>query len=350
MTLASTRRTFLKSAAGALAASPLLITHPLRGKESPLNRLNVGFVGTGNQGMGLLTRVVQKLPEARVVAVCDVNRGSTGYKEPDHFYGREPAQKLVNQTYGNNDCKAYADFRELLGDKEIDAVFLVVPDHWHAVLTVLAARAGKAIYCEKPLSLTVSEGREMIRAVRENNIILQVGSHERSNPVSRFVCEAVKAGAVGQLTRIDTVVGYNNKTGPGTGWKPEPIPAGFDYETWLGPAPQVPYHHDRCLYRFRFNYDYSGGQITNFGAHCNDMAHWGMGLDRGSPVEIECLKAKFPEPGSLFNTALENPLPRSLRQWRGAGVCKWSGECSGSIRRQRRLDFDRIQGNAGLTS
>ena len=295
------RRTFLKAAA-ATATVPLIARSGFT-TEPPSDRITVGFIGTGNQGMGLLKRVVA-LPEAQVVAVCDVNRGSYGYKEPEHFYGREPAQKFVNAAYKSSDCAAYADFQELLARDDIDAVFLVVPDHWHAPLTMLAAAAGKAIYCEKPLSLTVAAGREMIDAVQKHQVILQTGSHERSNPVSRFVCEAVRAGKIGEVNRVETVVGYNNKTGPGPGWQPMPVPATFDYKTWLAPAPVAAYHADRCLYRFRFNYDYSGGQVTNYGAHSNDMAQWALGMDRSGPVEIQCLDATFLPAGSLFNTAL----------------------------------------------
>lgn len=306
-TLSISRRTIL---AGAAAAAPLALSSRLFGAEAPNNRLRIAFIGTGNQGMGLLKRVLDH-DLADVLAVCDVNKGSYGYKEESHFYGREPAQELVEKTSAGRakgsqaKCDAYADAREVLDRKDIDAVVIVVPDHWHAALTVAAAKAGKAIYCEKPLTLTQAEGRDMIKAVRDAKIILQTGSHERSNPVSRFVCEKVKAGAIGDLKRVVTKVGYNNKVGPGPGWKPEPVPEGFDYATWLGPAPEAPYHHDRCLYRFRFNYDYSGGQITNFGAHCNDMAHWGMGEDLGGPTEIRCLDAKFLPEGSLFNTATE---------------------------------------------
>ena len=300
MTWEISRRTFL----GACGASALASRWSYAG--SPNGELTVAFVGTGNQGMGLLKRVL-KWNLARVVAVCDVNQGSFGYRETEHFYGREPAAKLVDEHYQKlglpSKCAMYTDFRDVFARKDIDAVFLVVPDHWHTPMTILAAQAGKHIYCEKPLTLAVAEGREMIEAVRANKVILQTGSHERSNPISRFVCESVKHGAVGQVTRVLTQVGFNNKIGPGPGWKPERVPETFGYDMWLGPAPQVPYHHDRCLYRFRFNYDYSGGQITNFGAHANDMAHWGLDLDRSGPTEIECMHAEFLPEGSLFNTA-----------------------------------------------
>lgn len=303
------RRQFLQQSA--FVTAPLILSSPIFGATPPSERINVGFIGTGNQGMGLLKRFLAA-DLGNVLAVCDVNEGSTGYKEPEHFYGREPAKKMVDANTAKKSrsgnayrCDAYADFRKVLEREDIDAVVVVVPDHWHRVISVMALESGKDVYCEKPLTFSVADGRAMIEAVRDNDRILQTGSHERSNPVSQFVCEAAKGGKIGQLTRVITKVGYNNKVGPGPGWKAMPVPKTFDYRTWLGPAPQEPYHVDRCLYRFRFNYDYSGGQITNFGAHCNDMAHWGMGLDTGGPTEIECLDAQFLPEGSLFDTATE---------------------------------------------
>ncbi|TWT52545.1 Glucose--fructose oxidoreductase precursor [Rubripirellula amarantea] len=305
----NTRRQFLQSSA--VIAAPMLVNAKAFSDDSPSNRINVAFIGTGNQGMGMLRRFLNA-ELGNVLAVCDVNEGSYGYKEPDHFYGATPAKQLVEANNAKRSksgaaaqCHAYSDFREVLQRDDIDAVVIVVPDHWHRVITVMALEAGKDVYCEKPLTFSVADGRVMIDAVRKNDRILQTGSHERSNPISQFVCEAAKAGKIGKLTKIITKVGYNNKVGPGPGWMPMPVPKNLDYRTWLGPAPQQPYHEDRCLYRFRFNYDYSGGQITNFGAHCNDMAHWGMGLDTGGPTEVECLDAKFLPEGSLFNTATE---------------------------------------------
>jgi predicted dehydrogenase len=301
--ISSTRRTLIQGFSASLA--PFLIGSRLFGAKSASERVNIGLIGSGNQGFWLLSRFLAA-DLGNVVAVCDLNEGSYGYKEPDHFYGREPAKKLVlSKNGGKYNCDAYADFRKVLDRKDIDAVIVVVPDHWHKIISVMALEAGKDVYCEKPLTFAMSEGREMITAVRKTKRILQTGSHERSNPVSQFICEAAKSGKIGKLTKVITKVGYNNKIGPGPGWKPTPVPANFDYKTWLGPAPRLPYHTDRCLYRFRFHYDYSGGQITNFGAHSNDMAHWGMGIDTGGPVQIECLDAKFLPDGSLFNTATE---------------------------------------------
>ena len=296
------RRAFLAASAAALAVRPVL------GGSSPNDRLRVAFVGTGNQGMGLLKRLLAA-DLAEVAAVCDVNRGSHGYKQPEHFYGREPAREMVLASARRRgrtaDCLATADPEKVFAREDVDAVWVVVPDHWHRPLVERAAAAGKHVYCEKPLSLTVADGRAMVDAVARHGVLLQTGSHERSNPVSRFVCEKVAAGDLGPVQRVRTVVGFNNKTGPGPGWRPRPVPEGFDYAAWLGPAPQAAYHPDRCLYRFRFNYDYSGGQITNFGAHSNDMAQWGLGRDRGGVSSVRCEAAEFPAEGSLFNTALK---------------------------------------------
>lgn len=296
--------------------APLIAAPRSFGAPSPADRVRVAFIGTGNQGMGLLKRVLQH-DLAEVVAVCDVNEGSYGYKKDDHFYGREPAAEMVNQhshrkgTPGNR-CVAVKEHERVLERDDIDAVFVVVPDHSHRPLAVEAASAGKHIYCEKPLSLNVRDGQAMVEAVARHGVVSQTGSHERSNPQSAFVCEAVKAGLVGKLERIVTKVGFNNKVGPGPGWDPMPVPKTFDYERWLGNAPKVPYHQDRCLYRFRFNYDYSGGQITNFGAHSNDMALWGMDLDQGGATEVRCVSAKFLPKGSLFNTATETVFEASF--------------------------------------
>ncbi|MGO9107668.1 MAG: Gfo/Idh/MocA family protein [Thermoguttaceae bacterium] len=310
------RRRFLKKTAKAasllgISGFPLIVPSSVRGALAPSNRITVACIGTGNQGYDVMRHFL-KMEDAQVVAVCDVNRGSYGYRDEKQFRGREPAQKAVDEYYAKETgkskykaCEAYHDFRSVLARKDIDAVTVVVPDHWHAIMSIAAAEAGKDIYCEKPLSLTIREGQAMIEAVQRHKRILQTGSHERSNPITRHACELVRNGRIGQLKKITTFVGYNNKVGPGPGWQPMPVPDGFDYATWLGPAPPAAYHKDRCLYRFRFNYDYSGGQVTNFGAHSNDMAQWAMGADGTGPTEIEFLGATFLPKGSLYNTATE---------------------------------------------
>jgi predicted dehydrogenase len=304
-----TRREFLNTS-GRLAAAATVSVVPISvlGETAPSNRINVACIGTGNQGV-LDMRMFLREDDVQVVAVCDVNRASGGYKTADQYLGWEPAQQIVNDFYGNQSrsgtyrgCRAYTDFRKVLARPDVDAVAIVVPDHWHATMTIMAAEAGKDIYCEKPLSLTVADGRAMVNAVRRHGVILQTGSHERSRRQTRFVCELVRNGRIGQLKRIVTAVGPWNKAGPAGAWAPMPVPEGFDYEMWLGPAPWAPYHQDRCLYNFRFILDYSDGQVSNYGAHSLDLAQWGNGTDHTGPVEIEDAGSEWPTDG-LFDVA-----------------------------------------------
>jgi predicted dehydrogenase len=307
---AISRRNFLKTTAAATTlAAPYFVPARVFGAAAPSNRITVGCIGVGNQGFPNLQRFL-KLADCQVVAVCDVNRGSYGYKEPGDFRGREPAQQEVERHYAEQrdagqfkGCGAYNDFRELLARDDIDAVMIATPDHWHEAMTIAAAKAGKDIYCEKPLGLTIGGQQKMIAAVREHGRVFQTGTHERSHPVVRHVCELVRSGAIGEVKRVVAHVGRHNKVGPGPGWKPMPVPEGFDYDFWLGPAPEAPYHKDRCLYNFRFNYEYSGGQVTNFGAHSLDIAQWGLGMDDTGPVEVEHVYADYLPKGSLFNAA-----------------------------------------------
>ena len=267
------------------------------------------MIGMGNQSTIDLPAFLE-LPDVQVVAVCDVNTASRGYRDKTQFLGRKPGQEKVNAFYAKkNDvgeykgCDATTDFRQVLDRKDVDAVALVVPDHWHAVMTVMAAKAGKDIYCEKPLALTVAEGRAMIQAVRQHQRILQMGSHPRSGSHGRKAAELVRNGRLGKIKRVLALLPPNNAKSPPPGWKPMPVPEGFDYQTWLGPAPDAPYHLDRCLYRFRFILDYSGGQVTNFGTHAFNVIQWALGADDTTPVEFENLGAEFPLKGSLFTTA-----------------------------------------------
>ncbi len=262
-----TRRRFVKSTVSALAL-PLVVPASVFGTHSPSNRINVAFIGAGNQSRVDLPQMLRH-DDVQIVAVCDVNRGSHGYARPEHFLGREPVRDKVNQHYASKQrsgsyqgCDAYSDFREVLQRDDVDAVMVVLPDHWHALVTVRACEAGKDVYCQKPLSLTVHDGQMMVQAVRKHGRILQTGSQYRSNAVVRRACEIVRNGRLGKLHRATAIVN-DSGTGPGPNTEPMPVPEGFDYDRWLGPAPEVPYHIDRCLYRFRFHLAYSGGQVTN---------------------------------------------------------------------------------------
>lgn len=248
----------------------------------------MGVIGTGLQGVSDM-RGFLSIDDVQVVAVCDVDKAH-----------RNQAKQIVDQAYGNNDCAAYNDFREITRRSDIDAVVISTPDHWHVLPAVDAAKHGQDLYVEKPLTLTIKEGRVLSDVVRRYGRVLQTGSQQRSDKNFRFVCELVRNGRLGKLHTVRVTIPGNNRT-TGPTWTPQPVPEGFDYDFWLGPAPWQPYHEQRCHYQFRFILDYSGGQVTNWGAHYLDIAQWGLGMDDSGPVEITG-HGEFPSSG-LFTTA-----------------------------------------------
>ena len=298
---AASRRSFLAAAAGTTLA-PLVCRRFAFGRPAPGDRIAVAVIGLGNQGFND-AKAFMKNDACRVVGVCDVNRGSHGYRTEEQFCGREPGKALVDGFYGEtgDGCFATDDWRAVVARPDVDAVVIVTPDHHHESMAVAACDAGKAVYCEKPLSWSIGEGRRMVAAAERNGTVFQTGSMHRSAAEAVRLVDLVRAGGVGDVRAITTYVARNNKTGPGPGWQGQPVPDGFDYAAWLGPAPAAPYHPDRCFYRFRFLTEYSGGQITNFGAHSNDLAAWC--LPDAEPVAVTPLAATYPAPGSLFSTA-----------------------------------------------
>ncbi|MHC4681206.1 MAG: Gfo/Idh/MocA family protein, partial [Planctomycetota bacterium] len=253
------------------------------GVDAPSSRITVGCIGVGGKGSGNM-RNFNGNPGA-VVAVCDVDAGH-----------RERAAK----TAGLDAKSCYNDFRDLLARSDIDAVSIATPDHWHVPTAVAAVRAGKDVYCEKPLTLTIAEGRTLADEVKRYGRVLQTGSQQRSGAEFRRACELVVNGRIGHLHTMRVGISNNNRTCEPT-WAPEPVPEGFDYDLWLGPAPWEPYHTQRCHYQFRFVLEYSGGQMTNWGAHHLDIAQWGNQADNTGPVEIRG-EGEFPKTG-LFTTA-----------------------------------------------
>ena len=183
---------------------------------------------------------------------------------------------------------------------------ICTPDHWHAIPVIEACRAKKDIYCQKPLSLTIAEGRAMSSAVAKSGVVFQTGSQQRSDRHFRHACELVRNGRIGKLktVRVGLPGGRPDFAKVGDRKAPEPVPAGFEYDRWLGPAPQAPYTPARCHVDFRWIYDYSGGQVTDWGGHHPDCAQWGMGTELTGPIEIRNAKAKF-DPDPLWNTATE---------------------------------------------
>lgn len=303
----TTRRQVLKVAG--VSCLPALVPSSVFGTTAPSNRIHVGLIGCGHQSQRIVPSFLAH-DDMQMLAVCDVNRSGVGYYYPDQVLGRETAQRWVNEHYAEKanraqfkGCDAYADFRELLARSDIDAVAIVVPDHWHALIAIAAMRAGKDVYCEKPLALTIRQGRLMVDAVRKYKRVFQTGAQFRSSPNVRRACEIVRNGRLGEIRRVRTWVDPNSFESPGPGWKPMPVPEGFDYDFWLGPAPEAPYHVERCFHRWRYILDYSNGQTTNFGAHTNDIAQWGLGKDGTTPVEFEDNGAEFLPKGSLFTAA-----------------------------------------------
>ena len=280
----TSRRTFIKSTLAAGVAPLILPSRIWCAETKPNDRLALGFIGIGRQARGLMGGFLAK-PETQTVAVCDVdtNRRNDGKRQVEEHYSK---------AAGSDDkgCTAYADFRELLARKDIDAVVVATPDHWHAIIAMAAANAGKDIYCEKPLTETIHEAWSLVAAVRKNARVFQTGSMQRSAREFRIACELVRNGVIGKISHATAGFG-----GPA---KPCDLPAqdaeaGLDWDMWLGPAPMRPYneilsprgvHNHFPAWR---NYrEYGGGGVTDWGAHHLDITNWGLGADESGPLEI----------------------------------------------------------------
>jgi len=280
------RRQFLKNATGITAGAivfPYVVSSSALGQAGSVaasNRIVMGAIGVGSQGSGNMRGFLNKRG-VQMVAVCDVDKAH-----------RDRAKNSVDKKYGNNDCRTYSDFREVIERKDIDALSLAMPDHWHSIPVVMAARAGKDMYGEKPLARTIREGRIMADTVNRYGRIWQTGSWQRSGRDFRHACELVRNGRIGKVHKVE--VGL--PTGGGTDNKPvQPVPEGVDWDFWLGPAPWVPYR-GIMHWNWRWIMDYSGGQLTDWAGHHIDIAHWGLGLDYTGPVEIEG-KGVYPKDG-----------------------------------------------------
>ncbi len=286
---AFSRRRFLAAAAGTAGSAPVLAAAGAGGRQRPpaSDRITVGMIGTGRQGMKPNLAQFLELPGVRVVAVCDVDawRMEQARQRVDAFYG--------GKSGAARGCRTFRDFRELLARRDIDAVMISTPDHWHVPMGILAARAGKHVCIEKPLSTSIAGGRALCEAVAQHKVVSRTDSEFRSlRPFSR-ACELVRHGRIGRLTRIATGVPPETPAVPP---QPDmPVPEGLDYELWLGPAPHAPYtekrvHAPRDL-GSRPNWmriaDYTNGMIANWGTHLNDIAQWANGTERTGPVEVQ---------------------------------------------------------------
>ncbi len=262
-----------------------------QGQPGANGRIVMGAIGTGTnhtrrqrgqpirgeRGLHIMQQAMRQ-NGVRMIAVCDVDRTS-----------REFAANAVGQG-----CRQHEDFRELLQNREINAVTIGTPDHWHALIAIAAMRAGKDVYCEKPLTLTVEEGRALVRVARATNRILQTGSQQRSEFNGRFrlACELIRNGRLGRVQRIETRIGDNPRGGPFMTTQP---PEGLNWDFWQGQTPRVDYVPERSHYQFRWWYEYSGGKMTDWGAHHNDIAQWALGMDESGPNQVEVVRAEQPD-------------------------------------------------------
>jgi predicted dehydrogenase len=267
-----TRRRFL-CGAGAAVSLPLFLPQSVLAKPGPNERIGIGYIGVGRRGRQLM----RLPPDGRIVALCDV-------------YAPQ-AQKLAHKL----GCRAYTEYRKMLEASDIDAVIITTPDHWHALHSIHACQAGKDVYCEKPLSLTIREGRLMVEAARKHRRVFQTGSQQRSMAPNRTACELVRNGRFG---KIKEVIAHNYPSPWECGLPEQPTPEGLNWDAWCGPTPYRPFHAD--IFKSRANpgwisfRPYSGGEMTGWGSHGLDQVQWALGTDETGPVEVWTEGPPFP--------------------------------------------------------
>lgn len=346
------RRQFFKTA-GSAAALPLMArasaAQNAAAAPSANNRINLGVIGMGWQGPGN-TKAFLALDDCQVIAACDI--------DSNHL---QAAVKMVNDAYGTQDCTGYHDYRELLAREDIDAVMIAVPDHWHEIVATEAARRKKDIYSEKPLAHTIAEQQSIVRAVKDNNVVWQMGSWQRSVPTFHKAAEIVRNGLIGTVIHVEVgLPGQNTDYDhireetaqelaaaglkeeleqilPGTkAWNllvTDPPPE-LDYETWIGPAKMEPYMKARSHKCWRLNYNTGGGKLADWVGHHCDIAHWGLGFDNTGPLEIEG-GGDLPPANAVWNTGqnyrFELKYPGGVTMTLAGGHsniktgCKWIG-------------------------
>lgn len=267
------RRGLLKGAIAA-AAAPLLVRASAlgaAGRAAPSDRICMGFIGLGGWGFDSM-RSFMGYPDVQAVAVCDVNARNL-----------DSARAAVNRHYGHACCAASADYRAVTERADLDAVYIATPEHWHALPAISACRNRKDVYCEKPLSLTIREARAMADAARRYKRVFQTGCQQRSMPKFRHACELIRNGRIGKLQGVDVCV--KGPVGP-CDLPPQTAPDYIDWDRWLGPAPARPFHADLLAYFWRHYSEFSGGGLTDWGAHHFDIVQWALGADGGGPLEI----------------------------------------------------------------
>lgn len=321
------RRRFLRNSAYA-SAFFIVPRHVLgRGFTAPSDKKTIAIIGCGKQS-GHLANSFMRLPNVQLVAASDVFADKL-----------QRMQRLVNAYYAEknnqsnyNSCGTHADFREILSDKSIDAVIIATPDHWHGVMAVRACEAGKDVYCEKPLSLTVAEGRAMVDAARKHKRVFQTGSMQRSSGEFRKAVELVRSGYIGNITSVEVNIGPPVKA---FDLPEEPIPAGLNWERWLGPntvfrpynkelAPDLAYEQ-KIWPHWRNYIDFGGGMMTDWGAHMFDIAQWGLAMDSSGPVALQ-ISGPGQQGGLTYTYANGITMTHRLLTQGTAPYCKFTGE------------------------
>lgn len=336
------RRDFLRVAASSALLAPLGAAATKSAGAAAYRAANdrprLALIGAGGQGSGIARRASRF---GDFLAVCDVDKNHA-----------EAAKN--HDAIGKGKADAYEDYREVLDRDDIDAVFIGTPDHWHTKICVDAMRAGKDVFCEKPLTLTIDEGKILCRVTEETKRILQVGTQQRSdhNKVFMLAVALVRAGRIGKIKKVTAAIGAGPSGGP---FEKESPPSELNWDMWLGQAPKVDYIKDRCHFEFRWWYEYSGGKMTDWGAHHVDIAHWGLDLEHTGPKTIEVerselpvdFKKGWPTVDNKYNTAttflvratFENGIPLEIRDDTENGV-RFEGERGNIFVKRDRIDLD----------
>ncbi|MDH3583792.1 MAG: Gfo/Idh/MocA family oxidoreductase [Phycisphaerae bacterium] len=313
------RRRFVQTAA-LTAAAPVIVPSSVFGQNAPSNRVVLGTIGIGGMGRGNTNSFLRN-NDCQVVAVCDVDANNLA-----------KGKGMVDGRYKNSDCKAYKDYRELLARKDIDAVCIATPDHWHGLTCVAAANAKKDIYCQKPMTHTFAEGQAVVAAVKKNDRIFQVGSQQRSGGRFRWAAEMALNERVGKIKHIEVGLPTGHKNSPKAAANQTP-PAHLDYDFWCGPSKKLAYMKERLHFQWRWVLAYGGGQLMDWIGHHNDIAHWGMGWDQTGPVEVEAVEFEYPADRSVFDAAWQYKINCTYASGVTSSIsnkfergCKWIGE------------------------
>ncbi len=292
--------------------APAIVPSSVFGKNAPGNRITMGAIGLGGRGSSVMRSFLNQ-PDVQMVALCDVQSehwrdGEWGKSTPR--FGTMPARKVVEDHYAKGErggdyrgCKIYQDFRNLCARKDIDAVIVATPDHWHALQALEVLRSGKDVYCEKPMTHLFREGQSLYREVAKRKAIFQTGSQQRSTGNFHQAVELVLNGVIGKVRRVEVGLPPGHVESLGDE-RIQDAPANLDYNSWCGPSPLHPYIPARHHRNWRWHLSYGGGQLMDWIGHHNDIAHWGLGMDKSGPVEVEAVNWTWPKT-TVYNAPVD---------------------------------------------